>query len=361
MLRDNEEQDISEFTVEDQRQLIEIAAEEWGCKDEYNKLSYIEIPEQRFYRVVCEQEKEIFRQLSEGIGRLTENWAASISPMITLQEEIAAPLKVLLKQFNIADQVREAFSGINLRMIDQLREISALSVPVIDLSRSIETIGNVLKLPYENDLIASLNGTISSYQNLMRNVLPIEKFAVLPDAIRYYPTIEMHNTAVVTGRLIMGGDFKYEAEEVITPDTDQVLAWLRDLDPFFPTMLEGARQSIYSQNPDRCRHFASSHRELCNHILHSLAPDDTIKGWTNDPNHFHEGRPTRKARLLYIVRNYQNGPFVDFFIQDFSNQMDLLNADEHRKSQKYTESQLSLLHWRFLSALKFLMEIVRKK
>ncbi len=361
MLRDNERQDLSSFAEEDQTRLIEIAAEEWGCKEKYDKLADLELPEQRFFRAVCEQEEEIVRQLSENLKHLTNGLAASFSPVLTWQEEIASSLKVLSAQFDIAAKVGDAFRNINSRVIDQISEIGALSIPISDLIGSIGAIRNSLTFPYESMLLTGVSGTISSYQSLMKDVLPFEKFAVLPDAIRYYPTIEMHNTSIVVGQLLMGDDYEVE-EEVIAPvDADGLSTWLETLDPSFPAMLEGASQAIYSPNPDRCRHFASSHRELCTHMLHSLAPDDAVKGWTNNPNHFHQGRPTRKARLLYIVRNYRNASFVDFFIQDFSNQMDLLNADEHRKSQEYTESQLLLLHGRFLSALQFLMEIVRRR
>jgi len=131
------------------------------------------------------------------------------------------------------------------------------------------------------------------------------------------------------------------------------------LDSSFPALLEGAHGAIYSKNPDRCRHFASSHRELCTLLLHALAPDGAVRKWTTDPNHFQNGNPTRKARLLYIARRAQNTPFKEFFTQNFLNQMQLLNADEHQKNQDYTEEQLILLHKNFISTLHFLKEFMK--
>jgi hypothetical protein len=357
MLRNNEQQELRLFVKEDQTRLIEIAAEEWGCKKEYDELSDLESPEQKLYRAICKQEEEIARQLTKTMKQLAGNITASLSPILAWQDEIVSSLRVLLAQFNIAPQMSDIFNNINLQAIDQIREIGMLASPIASLAGSIKVIQDSQELSYENMLLSGVSGTISSYQNLMKDVLPFEKFSILPDAIRYFPTIEMHNTSVVVGKLLAGDVYEVD-NEIIAPDTDELSDWLRRLDPSFPTMLEGANQAIYSTNPDRCRHFASSHRELCTHILHSLAPDNAVEEWTKDPKHFHEGRPTRKARLLYVVRDYQNALFVDFFIQDFSNQMDLLNADEHRKRQEYTEKQLLLLHERFLSALQFLMEIV---
>jgi hypothetical protein len=94
-------------------------------------------------------------------------------------------------------------------------------------------------------------------------------------------------------------------------------------------------------------------------VLHLLAPDDEVKQWTKDPNHYDkDSKPTRRARLKYIARNHNNDTFVDFLIKDFENQMALLNADEHSKTQGYSDQELLALHKRFLSMLGFLREIV---
>lgn len=357
MLRENDQIDLDSFSEDDQKRLIEIAVEEWGCEEVYESLVEIENPEVRFFQAVSLQEKELTRKLSESLGSLTANLASSISPINIFQDEMVSLLQKTINQFNVAAQVNEAFTGINNRVMDQLSEIGTLSVSIANLAGSIDVTRSLIRLPYENTFLAGLGGTLSSYQNLMKDVLPIERFLVLPDVIRYYPTIEMHNTSVVVGQLLNGDNYEDE-NKVIVPDNDELSTWLANLDQSFPTMLQGANQAIYSPNPDRCRHFASSHRELCTHVLHTLASDDAVKEWTTDPNHFDNGRPTRKARLLYIVRNYNNKPFVEFFVKDFSNQMELLNADEHRKSQDYDENELLLLHERFLSALRFLKEII---
>jgi hypothetical protein len=203
-----------------------------------------------------------------------------------------------------------------------------------------------------------VGGTITSYQNLMKDVLPVERFVALPDSVRYFPTIEMHNTSIVAAHLVE--ETTYEPrEDIIAPEITELLSWLEILDASFPNMLLGAEQTIYSQNPDHCRHFASSHRELSTHILHLLAPENKVRQWTKDPNHYDkEGKPTRRARLKYIARNHNNDTFVDFLIKDFENQMALLNADEHRRTHEYSNQDLLALHKRFLSMLGFLWEIV---
>jgi hypothetical protein len=45
--------------------------------------------------------------------------------------------------------------------------------------------------------------------------------------------------------------------------------------------------------------------ELFTHILHGLSPDAEVRKWSTEPAHYHNGRrPTRRAWLLYICREF---------------------------------------------------------
>ena len=358
MLRENDQKDLDSFSEEDQQQLIKIAVEEWGCEDEYEQFRDIENPEVRFYQAVKQQERELAKQLSESVRAITTNLGSAMAPMKNVQMELSSSMKGMLEQFGSVSKLGEVFQNLNARAIEQIGDIYRLQSPILGIAEEIATMQRSLVLPAQSNLLESLGGTIASYQNLMKDVLPVERFSVLPDSVRYYPTIEMRNTSIIAAQLV-GEDTCQPQEDIITPDHVELLAWLESLDPSFSNMLLGAEQAIYSQNPDHLRHFASSHRELSTHILHLLAPNDQVKEWTKDPNHFDkDGKPTRKARLKYISRNHKNKTFVDFLIKDFENQMALLNADEHRESQEYTEQELNALHMRFLSMLGFFMQIV---
>lgn len=358
MLRGSDKKDFQAFSNEDQRRLIEIAVEEWGCEEEYEQFAEIEDPEVRFYQAVQLQERELAKQLSESVRAVTTNLASVLAPLKNVQIELASSMKGMLEQFGDASKFGEVIHNLNARAIEQMGDIYRLQSPILGIVEEIAKMQRPLVLPAQSALLESLGGTITSYQNLMKDVLPVERFSVLPDSVRYYPTIEMRNTSIIAAQLV-GEDTYQPKEDIITPDQAELLNWLKKLDPSFSNMLLGAEQAIYSKNPDHLRHFASSHRELCTHILHLLAPNDQVKEWTKDPNHFDkEGKPTRKARLKYISRNHKNKTFVDFLIKDFENQMALLNADEHRESQEYTDQELNALHMRFLSMLGFLMQIV---
>lgn len=358
ILRGNDQKDLWAFSEKDQRRLIEIAVEEWGCEEEYEQFAEIEDPEVRFYQAVQQQERELAKQLSESVRAITTNLASVLAPLKNVQIELASSMKGMLEQVGDVSKFGEVIHNLNARAIEQMGDIYRLQSPILDIAEEIATMQHSLVLPAQSALLESLGGTITSYQNLMKDVLQVERFSVLPDSVRYYPTIEMRNTSIVTGHFISTNKNQPKEETIITPDNKELVAWLGSLDPSFPILLRGAEETISSQNPDRCRHFASSHRELCTQVIHLLAPDNLVKDWTNDPNHFDKGKPTRRARLLYIARNHNNNPFIDFFVKNFETQMSLLNIDEHRKKHEYMDEDLILLHNHFLSALGFLRRIV---
>ena len=71
MLLENDQRELSSFSLEDQERLIEIAAEEWGCIEEYDELFDLRSPEKRFYQAVKEKEKTFNRQLSQVIEKIS--------------------------------------------------------------------------------------------------------------------------------------------------------------------------------------------------------------------------------------------------------------------------------------------------
>ena len=354
MLRKSDQKDYQEFSNEDQRRLVEIAVEKWGCEDEYEQLTELNDPEVRFYNAVQLQENELVRQLSESVRAVSVNLASALAPLQNIEIEPASLVKGM-------QGLLSEFSRQNARVLEQMGNITRFQPPILSFAKEMAKTLSSAGFSENRALLESVSGTISSYKNLMQDILPVERFAVLPDSVRYFPTIEMRNTSIVAAHFVEETTYEPQ-EDIITPEKTDLLEWLDSLDPTFPSMLHGAEQTIDSQNPDRCRHFASSHRELSTHLLHLLAPDSEVKQWTEDPNHYNkDGKPTRRTRLKYIARNHKNDAFIDFVTNNFENQMALLNADEHRKTHNYSTQQLMRLHKCFLSTLGFLREINSSK
>ena len=148
---------------------------------------------------------------------------------------------------------------------------------------------------------------------------------------------------------------EYELQEEIEASLDELLA---ALDSSFRDVWKGAKVALYSDNPDRMRHVVVSLRELVNHVLHRIAPNDEIKRWTTDHNHFHDGRPTRAARVLYICRGINNGPFTDFISADVKASIECINLFQrgtHELLITFSEHQIKTLVVRTESLLRLLL------
>jgi hypothetical protein len=139
-------------------------------------------------------------------------------------------------------------------------------------------------------------------------------------------------------------------------------ALLSDLDPNLLIPFAGARDAIRSTNPDHVRHFSISLRELFTQVLHRLAPDNAVKSWTSNPDHYAEGRPTRKARLLYVCRKINHGDFSAFLEDDVSAVLKFLNlfhGGAHNVRSDLSPEQLHAMFVRMKGVLQFLLEIRR--
>lgn len=93
-----------------------------------------------------------------------------------------------------------------------------------------------------------------------------------------------------------------EREEVHERTYDILEVKLADVDSELVRLLAGARSAAYSNNPDRIRHVCISLRELLGHTLRQLAPDSAILQWTQKSTHYHNDKPTQRARLEYLYR-----------------------------------------------------------
>ncbi|MFC2118955.1 hypothetical protein ACFLSY_09965 [Bacteroidota bacterium] len=151
----------------------------------------------------------------------------------------------------------------------------------------------------------------------------------------------------------INNDIKEENENIISE-------YLPQIDDGLYKMWQGAIQAFYSDNPDRVRHFSASIRELFTHIMHNLASDEDIMEWSKDSSLYHEKRPTRKARLMYICRNVSHEPLKKFVKKDVDSTIEFINIFQrgtHEIEANFSESQLELMKNKAESIIKFILEI----
>lgn len=208
-----------------------------------------------------------------------------------------------------------------------------------------------------NDLTATFSNLTRSYRDVIESIPQIPDFQV-PLIAKYSP-LEYSLQLDVLERISVEEDKPETTAPEGLPSVDEELA---SFDDKLLNLINGARESLKSDNPDRARHVTTSARELFTHVLHGLAPDAKIKKWTNDANNFHDNRPTRRARLLYICRNFSCGPlskFVEDDVRAALTLIDSLNAGTHVVESKLTTYQLEAIVYRMEALALFLLKISR--
>lgn len=215
-----------------------------------------------------------------------------------------------------------------------------------------------------------LNGTVGSLAELYRSVEASAQQIRYPREVLELPALEAFTEAesirlssTVDADQDALADERAEAtEEILTDTSEELPRLLRELGPDFVRPLIGARQVITSGYADSVRQGIVSLRELFTHVLHALAPNDRVKRWTSDPEHYHEGRPTRRCRLLYICRGMNRPPFEDFVersVADTLLLMDLFQKGTHGLQVPYDQAQTRILLAKMEGQIRFLILTAR--
>lgn len=183
-----------------------------------------------------------------------------------------------------------------------------------------------------------------------------------PDIIQY-PSHEVFRETELLEQITIPEDEQVvldEYEIIAIPEERSLANRLGEIHSDFSILLQGARIALNTNNPDRARHVASSLRELIGHVLCQLAPEDKIRVWKTDPSYYHNNRPTRRARLLYICREIgcdSLSEFVDADVKSVLTLVDALHAEAHVISRRLTDLQLQALVDRIESCLLFLLRL----
>lgn len=225
----------------------------------------------------------------------------------------------------------------------------------------------------KNAITQNLTDLSVSYKNLFQSFeLPETSFLALPPSISALPTFEYFNEA----DLLRATTDEYADDEYADDEIEEDLILVREeikiviveplierltaVNPHWTKMLEGARQALRSDNPDKVRHAIASLRELTREVMQYLSPDENIKHWSSSEGDFSNGRPTRIARLRYIARSINHGPLVDFVEKDLKSVLaaiDVFQAGTHSADSRLTEIQVRALLARAEGILHFLMSI----
>lgn len=109
---------------------------------------------------------------------------------------------------------------------------------------------------------------------------------------------------------------------------------LFSIDPILNKIREGAWETLYSDNPDKCRQSATSMIEFLNWIIQKLAPNEEVMKYTKFDK---KEQITRRKRIEYILKSLSDIKIINFFCKNVIDIFNILNKPKH--TFKYTNEK----------------------
>jgi len=274
-----------------------------------------------------------------------------------------AQIQKAIQGIGLSDSITAAFSR-----IDATRMLSASLAAQTKLARFDNLVfGRLagLDAAFSRAISTNLGNLTRSYQSLINVAATRESLASQLPLITTYAPVEYYREIEVVETITVddedeGINDDQQIGTAIAETMPSVDGLLAAFDERLVALLHGARQSLRDDNPDRARHVTTSVRELFTQVLHTLAPDDDIRTWTSNDDHFHNKRPTRRARLLFICRHIdcdQLSRFVQDDVRAALSFVDSLNSGTHVVESRLSSVQLASIVSRMESLLVFLLQI----
>jgi len=284
----------------------------------------------------------------EDLTRIHQSWTDAITPLQASIAHVQASAKLAFSDVAYRLTITERiFAGIDFNAMQQ-----AIRLPELTIQKFQNTIGH-MTLTYEK-LAASIK--------VLPDVTYLPKF-VFPGASRevFITGYALDNINPQDGQILEEDTAVNQLIDEVAAETFGCIELLKAVDPALAIPYCGAHDAFQSRNADRSRHILSSMREFWTHLLQRLAPDENVLEWISEDKGvlLHEGRPTRRARILYVCRNLNQAPLTNFVMQDTAaliNLIDIFNRI-HELQIKLTDEQLRALLLRTDSWLMYILQI----
>jgi len=144
-----------------------------------------------------------------------------------------------------------------------------------------------------------------------------------------------------------------------TSIVDELLSISSDLDQRW----RGAVFALNPTNPDACRHFCSSAREVFTKMVHLKTPDAEVLRALPSCEVTDRGRPTRRSRIQFVLgeKGMNTESLEEFVERDITNILelfDVLNSGTHGDAGKYSLPKLVAIKTRVEQGLLFLARVI---
>lgn len=263
----------------------------------------------------------------------------------------------------IADSMRAAASAVSLFKYDTLIQSVAESARLYDLSHVATSIRSVSENVYR-----FFEPATTSYRVLRDSLAPtisMDIMALMPFSLplrEQFLTIDflgsLQETPIYEGdALILRDSIVEEVEEHFLLSLPEAL---NQLNPSLYRLWRGAWDSLSSSNPDKIRHTLTSARELVTCVIHELSPDEQIHAWSTNPEYYDKGRPTRRARLLFIASHVESDVLRDYLLKEVdacSSLIQVFQVGTHGIAPQFSDSQLKVILRKVHSMICMLVEM----
>lgn len=292
-------------------------------------------------------------RIAESLASVHQSWIESIEP--------------IQHDFSHLSQLQ---ASAKLALCDTSLRLAATERLMVDIDFEAIRSRFQIDMPVISGLESSIAHVAASYGSLAESLREISDITRLPTFVLPGATREIYTTSFALESLRPWDERdEDEAETEIQLvaeaelETSGCIALLQQVDPGLARPYIGARDALYGNNADRARHILSSLRELWNHLLRRLAPDDLVAEWipgvSNQKDLLHDGKPTRRARVLYVCRELNNDPLTDFLMHDtraLVKMIELFNR-VHELEAALTDEQLRAILLRTDSWLMYILQI----
>lgn len=199
--------------------------------------------------------------------------------------------------------------------ISALQEINRQAAEYRVISGALAAAANMRRLAEERghlSPVASLVGHIDDLTASYAIVASVPaRFRALPAWLQEAPPVAAYtgmrlvNLAAGISPAALAEDADDVVDERIAFRGDELGARLDRVGPGLSEAYRGARQAVEDRGADWVRHAGISMRELLDHLLRILAPNDALTQWCLQPTdgEFAQGKWTRRVQLRYIFRD----------------------------------------------------------
>ena len=331
------------------------------------------------------QYRERISGISDILAQIDNSGINKISPQLDIFRQFK-PIK-FDAGINISDIIAKnsAFTEINTKLLSDVfasiyKGIKIADITQISLHHQLQYSENIKSLQAYKHLHKSFYSSFLNFSISYSNLTASAKEIILekPSSARIIselPALEILNSVEVLETVSAPeintetNQIEDELEEEKESLKNEILEKREGIEkllinigsPDLVPMWQGAKSALNStDNPDSARHCAVSLRELFTHVIHRLSPDDEIKKWNDDKELIHNGKPTRRARLLYICRSVNHDIFSDFIAKDVDAILEIVKLFQrgtHEVTIPFTHKQLIALQTRIESTINYLIEI----